>query len=178
MRGATSCLLRSTSLETDVRIYLDACCLNRPFDDSSQLRIRMEAEAVVTILEMVESGSVELLSSSVLEYELGQITDPDRRARTMRLLLLAGAYVNETDELKKYAQGLQEAFGLQELDALHVACAKESKADVFLTTDDRLLRSIKRPTQTPLSLVAENPLVWLTELKLRLSLADEQHDDR
>jgi hypothetical protein len=33
-----------------VRIYLDACCLNRPFDDQTQARIRLEAEAVLMIL--------------------------------------------------------------------------------------------------------------------------------
>jgi len=33
-----------------MKIYLDACCLNRPFDEQSQERIRMEAEAVLIIL--------------------------------------------------------------------------------------------------------------------------------
>jgi hypothetical protein len=30
-----------------LRIYLDACCLNRPFDDQTQERIRLESEAVL-----------------------------------------------------------------------------------------------------------------------------------
>ena len=28
------------------KIYFDVCCLNRPFDDQSQARIRLEAEDV------------------------------------------------------------------------------------------------------------------------------------
>jgi hypothetical protein len=28
-----------------MKIYLDNCCFNRPFDDQSHLRIRLEAEA-------------------------------------------------------------------------------------------------------------------------------------
>ncbi|MBI3410260.1 MAG: hypothetical protein HY040_18120 [Planctomycetes bacterium] len=40
-----------------MRIYLDACSLQRPFDDRSQPRINVEAEAVLTILRLVESGS-------------------------------------------------------------------------------------------------------------------------
>ena len=28
-------------------IYLDVCCLNRPFDDQTQERIRLESEAVL-----------------------------------------------------------------------------------------------------------------------------------
>lgn len=40
-----------------VRIYLDACCLNRPFDDQSQLRIHLKSEAVLAIIERVEQGA-------------------------------------------------------------------------------------------------------------------------
>ena len=29
-----------------MRLYLDSCCLNRPFDDQNQLRVRLEAEAI------------------------------------------------------------------------------------------------------------------------------------
>ena len=28
-----------------MRVYLDNCCYNRPFDEQSQLRIRLETEA-------------------------------------------------------------------------------------------------------------------------------------
>jgi hypothetical protein len=33
-----------------MKIYLDVCCLNRPFDDQTQDRIRLETEAVMLIL--------------------------------------------------------------------------------------------------------------------------------
>ena len=39
-----------------MRLYLDACCFNRPFDDLSQIRIRLEAEAVEWIREESRSG--------------------------------------------------------------------------------------------------------------------------
>lgn len=29
-----------------MNIYLDKCCLNRPFDDQSNLRVRLESEVV------------------------------------------------------------------------------------------------------------------------------------
>jgi len=31
-------------------LYLDICCLKRPFDDQAQLRVRLEAEAVLGLL--------------------------------------------------------------------------------------------------------------------------------
>ena len=36
-----------------MRIYLDVCSFNRPFDDQSQLRIRLEAEAKLKIQDEV-----------------------------------------------------------------------------------------------------------------------------
>lgn len=39
-----------------MRIYLDCCCLQRPLDDQTQPRIRLEAEAVLA--ESLENGGV------------------------------------------------------------------------------------------------------------------------
>lgn len=41
-------------------IYLDVCCLNRPFDDQTQERIRLEAEAVRLILANCQTGEYPL----------------------------------------------------------------------------------------------------------------------
>jgi hypothetical protein len=39
-----------------MRIYLDVCCLSRPFDNQSQERVRLESEAVLMILHRIETG--------------------------------------------------------------------------------------------------------------------------
>lgn len=52
-----------------MKIYLDASTLNRPFDEQSLLRNRLEAEAVIAILDKIERGALELISSSALLYE-------------------------------------------------------------------------------------------------------------
>jgi hypothetical protein len=44
-----------------MKIYLDSCCFNRPFDDQSKLRIRLEAEAKFKIQEDVRSGTYKLI---------------------------------------------------------------------------------------------------------------------
>jgi hypothetical protein len=38
------------------KISLDVCCLQRPFDDQSQARVRLESEAVILILAQFERG--------------------------------------------------------------------------------------------------------------------------
>jgi predicted nucleic acid-binding protein len=53
--------------------------------------------------------------------------------------------------------------GFQVFDALHIACAESAKADVFLSTDDRLLKLAKRNSKK-LDVRVENPLVWVEEM--------------
>ncbi|WP_256973432.1 hypothetical protein [Nostoc sp. T09] len=51
------------------RVYLDTSVYNRPFDDQTQPKIFLETQAIILILQMVEGRLIELVSSSVLEYE-------------------------------------------------------------------------------------------------------------
>ena len=50
-----------------MKLYLDVCCLNRPFDDQSQNRVRLEAEAVLSILELAGSGALEIIGSDIID---------------------------------------------------------------------------------------------------------------
>lgn len=52
-----------------LKVYLDTSAYNRPFDEQTQPKIFLESQAVVIILQMVETKIVDLVSSSVLEYE-------------------------------------------------------------------------------------------------------------
>ena len=56
-----------------VRVYLDVCCFNRPFDDSRQDRVRLEAEAVKAIMRRIETGEWEGVASPVIRFEIGQM---------------------------------------------------------------------------------------------------------
>lgn len=71
------------------RIYLDVCCFNRPFDNQIQSRIRVETEAILAILERCETGEWELIISEMVETEVAQITDQERRQRIGGALLMA-----------------------------------------------------------------------------------------
>jgi hypothetical protein len=66
------------------RIYLDVCCLNRPFDDQRQDRIRLEAEAVLLIMGRCEAGAWQWLSSAVVEEEVNHTPSSERRSRAGR----------------------------------------------------------------------------------------------
>ena len=52
-----------------MKVYLDNCCLNRPFDDQTQLRIRLESEAKLKVQEEIRAGKLQLAWSYILDYE-------------------------------------------------------------------------------------------------------------
>ena len=144
------------------KIYLDVCCLNRPFDDQTQARIHLEAEAVLLILTRCETGDWEWIGSEVIDLEVNQTPDPERRRRVGLLASHAHRSVVVGSLEVKRAQQL-EAWGISALDALHLACAESGGADVFLTTDDKLLsKSVAYSEQ--LTVRVENPLAWLREV--------------
>src|SRR5688572_14862727 len=88
------------------RVYLDACSLQRPFDDRSQPRVNVEAEAVLTILRLIESRLVELLSSEAVEYEIGRMPDAERMKNARTMLKLASRTLELTDEIEAAADSL------------------------------------------------------------------------
>jgi hypothetical protein len=63
-----------------MKIYLDMCSLQRPLDDQSQLRIHLEAEAVLGALAFCESGQAELLGSVADLFENERNPHPFRRS--------------------------------------------------------------------------------------------------
>ena len=63
-----------------MKIYLNVSCLNRPFDDQEQPRIRLEAAAVGMILERVDEGRWLHVSSEMAQIEIEANPDPKRRA--------------------------------------------------------------------------------------------------
>jgi len=71
------------------RIYLDACCLNRPFDDQTQPRIALETEAILTILRQCQSGQWKPIASAALEAELDRTPDPERLNNVKAILASA-----------------------------------------------------------------------------------------
>jgi hypothetical protein len=45
-----------------MKIYLDNCSLQRPLDDKTQIRIALEAEAILSVLALCEAGGLELIN--------------------------------------------------------------------------------------------------------------------
>ena len=144
-----------------MRIYLDACCLNRLTDDQRQARIRREAEAVESILRLVRTGQATWVSSTAVEIEISRNPDENRRHDVTALLAFADEVVAAPGTAAERGAYLTK-IGFGAFDALHLACAELGRADVFLTTDDDLLRRAGR-FENELRVRVQNPVSWYQE---------------
>lgn len=124
-----------------MRIYLDNCCLNRTFDDQSNMKIRLEAEAVLFIQEKIAAHEIELAWSYIIDYENSLNPFDEKQSAIDDLKAFRAIDINETDSILKNAAIIQK-LGLKTFDALHVSCAIETECDYFLSTDYPILKKL------------------------------------
>jgi predicted nucleic acid-binding protein len=142
-------------------IYLDACCYCRLLDDPSQYRVRLETEAVLTILEYCDRAEMSLINSDALEFELYRIPSVEGREQIFAFLGAAEVFIETNINIEDRAESLYK-LGFTLYDALHLAFAEDSDATVFLTTDDRLLRKAISYADD-IKVKVSNPVTWLIE---------------
>jgi len=147
-----------------MKIYLDVCCLNRPFDDQIQTRIHLEAEAVLAIVGFVEDGEWEWISSEAVAYEISRTPNEERQERLWSLESRSTERLQLTDSILQEAKELQH-LGFTTYDALHLTFAASADVDVFFTTDDKLLKRAQR-YQEEIKIPVANPLSWLQEVMI------------
>ncbi len=124
-----------------MRIYLDNCCFNRPFDDQSQIRIQLETQAKLYVQEQIKDGNIELVWSYILDYENAFNPFEERKITIQKWKSKATVDIEENKQILETAKELI-LLGLKSKDALHVACAVEGQCDYFLTTDDGILKKL------------------------------------
>jgi predicted nucleic acid-binding protein len=122
-----------------MKLYLDNCVFNRPFDDQSNIKILLDAEAKLKIQENIRLGLYELVWSYILDYENEKNPFQERREQIRQWKKYANTDIEASDQLIHLAKSLNQK-GLKEIDALHVACAITAGADYFLTTDKGILK--------------------------------------
>lgn len=125
-----------------MKIYLDNCCFNRPYDDQTQIRISLETQAKLYVQDLIKKKKLGLVTSYILWYENSQNPYETKRIainRFMQQNSIEYIDVEKADEIKFRAEEIMKT-GVKMKDAYHVACAIYSFCDYFLTTDDRLLK--------------------------------------
>lgn len=125
-----------------MRVYLDNCSYNRPYDDQSQMRIHLETQAKLHIQDMIREKRIELVASYILDFENSNNRSMQKKMAIEKFMKdYAALYVSNRNEkeIAALAKPIMTT-GVKEKDAYHVACAIAAKCNYFITTDDRLLK--------------------------------------
>ena len=108
---------------------------------------------------MVEAKLIELVNSSVLEYENSRNSVLVNQQTMKRYLQIATIKQEVNETIRERAQELEKQ-GIKAIDALHVACAEASKSDYFITSDKRLINRCRG-----LTLQVINPTDFILEIE-------------
>lgn len=142
-----------------MRIYLDMCCYNRPYDDQSQLKVVMETQSKLYIQNLIKDKKLDLVSSYMLRYECSSNPFEMRRNTILDFIdqnaaLYVGA--DRRAEVEAKASEIMKT-GVKFKDACHVASAIYSKCEFFISTDRRLLnfKTAEIKMVTPIQFVTE-----------------------
>jgi predicted nucleic acid-binding protein len=141
-----------------MRIYFDACAINRLTDDLTQQRVSDEAKAVELVFRLITDGSAEMVASTALRLELSRNADIEKRSDSMQMLALAGSLIDFLPPIRLRADEFERS-GYGAFDAVHLASAEYVSADILLTTDDRFCKLALRRAGRHTVDVA-NPLDW------------------
>ena len=146
-----------------LKIYLDNCCYNRPYDDQTQMKVSLETSAKLEIQRMIRNGDVLLVSSYILTYENNANRFSSKRIDIKEFISkYTHTYVSENYDVKVRLLAAEiMRTGIKRLDACHVACAVIAGCDYFLTTDSRLLKYRSE------NIKVENPVTFIMEMEER-----------
>ena len=143
-----------------MRVYFDVCCYCRPFDDLTHVKVRLEAEAVLAILGIAQERDWVVVSSDVVELEVSNITNTEKRVKVVELCNVSGEFLTATADIAQRADSFQ-THGIKALDSFHLALAESAEVDVLISTDDEFVRLANKLS---LSMRVINPLEWLSEV--------------
>lgn len=146
-----------------MKIYIDTCGIQRPLDTKSQLRIILEADSILGLIEFCKENHADLITSDILRFEIRNCQNIVRREYAEDVLKKAGTDVSLTEEIRRRAVEL-ERFGFRGVDALHLASAEAGDADFFCTCDDEIIKKAKSKKMNKIKVLS--PIDLIKELKL------------
>ena len=142
-----------------LKIYLDNCCLNRPFDMQSNEIIELETKAKLIIQQSIKDRELIMVSSFMIDSE--NLENPFKNnSRIINIFLqFASEYCSASEDILFEAKQFLN-YGLKHKDSLHLACAIKSKCDYLLTTDKKFLN--KNDIISKIQIV--NPITFLLKI--------------
>ena len=144
-----------------LKLYLDNCCYNRPFDDLEQEKINLEANAIENIFRKHINKKVEIYKSMAIDFEISKIKSDNKRRQVEDLYdAMELTEIDYSEEIKKRAIELRQ-YNIKDMDSLHLAFAESKDVDYFITADRLLINASKRAN---LKIKVINPIEFIMEV--------------
>ncbi|MBR1816880.1 MAG: type II toxin-antitoxin system VapC family toxin [Lachnospiraceae bacterium] len=128
-----------------MKLYLDNCCFNRPYDSQDSFKISMETRAKLHVQEEIKQGQYELVTSYMLEFENFQNSDFMKRESIKGYQEKYNTLYIPIERREELQDKIKEimSYNISYKDATHAACAIYAGCDYLLTTDIRFQRRYK-----------------------------------
>ena len=94
-----------------MRVYLDNCCFNRPYDSQSQMRISLETQAKLYIQESIRNQEIELAASYMLRFENEQNPYEMRRQAITEYIRNNTSVYIDYDKMEEVTKGAKSIMG-------------------------------------------------------------------
>ena len=144
-----------------LKLYLDNCCYNRPFDDLEQEKINLEANAIENIFRKHINKKVEIYKSMAIDFEISKIKSDTKRRQVEDLYdAMDLSQIAYSHKIKQRALELKQ-YNIKDMDSLHLAFAESKDIDYFITTDKLLINASKRAN---LKVKVINPVEFIMEV--------------
>ena len=122
-----------------IRVYLDNCCFNRPYDDQTQPKVAIETLAKLYIQELVLKREIDIVWSYVLKFENSRNIFESKKAAVAKWEQFSVLFITKSDTVIALARQI-EATGIKPVDSLHIACAIIAQCNYVITVDNRILK--------------------------------------
>ena len=123
-----------------MKLYLDNSFLNRFFDDLALGANKVERDVLLRVLDQAQSGAIQLVNSSVIEFENARNPFPERKQFVAQVMKSAPIFQSYTESAAERVTELVDACQLTLYDARHIAVAEAARVDFFLTCDYDLVK--------------------------------------
>ena len=122
-----------------IRVYLDNCAYNRPYDDQTQPKVTLETLAKLHIQELALKREIDIVWSYILKFENSRNLFTAKREAIAQWEKISASFVQKSDSVTALARQI-EATGIRPADSLHIACAISAQCDYMVTVDKRILK--------------------------------------
>jgi len=122
-----------------MKIYLDHCAYNRPFDDQKNISIQLETSAKLHIQDKIRNGKYDLVWSYMSDLENSKNPNIENKKAIQNWEKIAKFKCKSSNNILELGKIIEKK-GVNLKDSLHIASAIESKCDYFITTDSDLIK--------------------------------------